>query len=70
MITLYSIGCPQCKVLEKKLQDAELEFTIIGKEEDILAAGYTTVPVLVVDGNPMDFITANKWLNGVIKNGN
>lgn len=70
MITLYTIGCPQCLVLENKLDKAGLTYTKIEDIEQIQVAGYNAVPVLVVDNEVMDFVTANKWLNGVIKNGN
>lgn len=70
MITLYTIGCPQCLVLKNKLDKAGLTYTKIEDIEQIQAAGYNAVPVLVVDNEVMDFVTANKWLNGVIKNGN
>ena len=70
MITLYTIGCPQCFVLENKLDKAGLTYTKIEDIEQIQATGYNTVPVLVVDNEVMNFVTANKWLNGVIKNGN
>lgn len=70
MIILYTIGCPQCLVLENKLDKAGLTYTKIEDIEQIQAAGYNAVPVLVVDNEVMNFVTANKWLNGVIKNGN
>jgi hypothetical protein len=34
-LTLYSIGCPACNTLEKKLTKANLEFTIISDEKII-----------------------------------
>jgi hypothetical protein len=66
MITLYSTGCPKCKVLEKKLTDKGLEFTIISDVEQILKAADKAntdfTPILEVNNNFMDYQQAEVWI--------
>lgn len=65
-VTIYSTGCPRCKVLEAKLKEKNIEFNEITNVKDIRAAGFLSVPVLVIDNNPpMDFIKAIKWVNSL-----
>jgi hypothetical protein len=61
-LTLYSIGCPACNTLERKLTKANLEFTIISDETIIAEKNYTLLPVLEIDGIAYDFSKAVKWL--------
>ena len=63
MIILYTTHCPRCKVLETKLNQKELTYTIIDDVDEMTGAGIMSVPVLEIDGNKMDFTTANNWLN-------
>ena len=63
-ITLFSTGCPQCQILESKLQDKGLDYTIINDIEKMKQLGMTRVPILQIDDGPlMDMSTANKWIN-------
>ena len=62
-IVLYSTGCPQCRVLKKKLEAKGIEFEENTNKEQMLNLNFVRVPVLEVDGKRMDFVTANKWLN-------
>ena len=61
-LTLYSIGCPACNVLEKKLKKANFEFTLITDETVIAEKNYTLLPVLEIDGIAYDYSQAIKWL--------
>ena len=63
MIELYTTHCPKCKVLETKLNQKKISYTIIDDEEEIMATGILSVPYLNVDGKMMDFTAANKWVN-------
>ena len=63
MNVLYSIGCPKCNVLERKLQNKNIPFVICADVDLILNKGIKSVPVLEVDGKIMDFTQANKWIN-------
>lgn len=65
--TLYTTGCPKCKVLKKKLEDAKIEYIIEESIESIMEVcntlGVTTVPILEVEENKyLDFTEAIKWV--------
>ena len=62
MITLYSIGCPQCKVLEAKVMASGLDYQIISDEKIIVDKGYMYLPIMVVNGVEYNFSNAIKWL--------
>lgn len=63
-ITLYSIGCPKCTVLEKKLNAKNIEFTCNTSIEDMKELGFKSAPILAVDDKYMTFEQAIKWING------
>ena len=63
-VVLYTIGCPKCNVLEKKLKLKGIEFETCYDREVMEKLGMTSAPRLQVDGGPlMDFTQANKWIN-------
>ena len=61
-ITLYTIHCPQCNVLRKKLDLAGISYTLIDDKEWLIRNGYDKFPILEVDGVKYDFHGARKWL--------
>lgn len=63
MITLYTIDCPKCKILEKKLTQANVEYEVCKDRETIANKGFDLMPVLDVDGQIMGFGEAVKWVN-------
>ncbi len=63
MITLYSTGCPKCKVLKMKLDAKGIQYTVNSSTEDMTALGITQVPVLKVDETMMHFKEAVEWIN-------
>lgn len=62
-ITLYSSGCPRCKVLEKKLNDKSIKYNLFADVDKMVEMGFTMMPVLEVDGTRMGFKAANDWIN-------
>lgn len=62
-ITLYSTGCPQCKVLKDKLISKGISFTENTDREQMMSMNFVRVPILEVDGVRMNFAEANKWIN-------
>ena len=60
---LYSTGCPRCKVLKKKLDDAGVEYETVGDVEEMTRLGFDTAPMLVVGGEVMNFTQAVKWVS-------
>ena len=63
LVTLYSTGCPRCKVLEKKLEQRGIIFETVTSIEEMLVLGFAQAPVLCVDQHYYDFGQAVQWLN-------
>ena len=67
-ITLYSTGCPKCRVIEKKLAQKNIEVNIIDCKADqtyismLSGKGFQSMPILQVGDNFFDFTKANKWI--------
>lgn len=65
-ITLYTTGCPKCKILEKKLEAAGVKYDVVTDEATILNVcdeiGAEFVPILEVNGQYYDFAAAIKWV--------
>lgn len=62
-VTLYSTGCPKCKILKKKLEEKGLQFQENANVDEMLALDITSVPVLSVGGELMGFSAAVGWIN-------
>lgn len=62
-IVLYSTGCPKCTVLKKKLDKKGIAYSENSSVDEMVKLDITTVPVLSVDGERMDFSNAIKWVN-------
>ena len=64
-IVLYTIDCPNCIILEKKLKTKNIEFLRVSDEETIRAKGFgdSSFPILEVDGVAMGYKTAIQWVN-------
>ncbi len=67
MITLYSTHCPKCQVLEQKLKQKNIEYTIEDDEIKVVDYGRNhnikSAPLLDVDGEAYDFIRAIRFIN-------
>ena len=61
-IKLYTIHCPQCNVLKKKLDIAGISYSIIDDISVLEAMGYDSFPILKVDDKELNYIEAIKWL--------
>lgn len=62
MITLYSTGCPRCKVLESALEANNIIYEKVTDEDTIINKGFLSVPILEVDGNAMSFPEAFNYV--------
>ena len=59
----YTTGCPQCRVLCKKLKAAGFDFEKCEDVDTMRKAGFTSVPVLELDnGERLGFAAAIEWL--------
>lgn len=63
MITLYTTHCPKCNILKQKLDKKNIEYNINEDVETMINKGFSSVPVLEVDNEILDFVNAIKWVN-------
>lgn len=63
MVTLFSTGCPKCRVLEQKLNNKQIEYSKDSNMDEIINQGFMSAPVLKVDNIYLDFASAVKWVN-------
>ena len=64
-VVLYTTGCPRCRVLERKLDEAGISYA---EEEDVnylVRIGMKSAPALEVDGRLLDFSEALLWVSGL-----
>lgn len=64
-VILYSTNCPKCIVLSKKMEQKNIKYDIVTDVDLMQSKGFTSMPMLEVDGKLMDFGDAIKWVNGV-----
>jgi len=64
-LILYSTHCPKCNVLKAKLDMLKIEYQECNDEEIIISKGFTSVPILEVNGIFMNFIEAIRWASEV-----
>lgn len=64
-MTLYSTGCPKCKVLETKLKMKNVPYEVSKDIDFLIGKGIMSAPVLEVDGEYLLFADANKYVNGL-----
>lgn len=63
MVKLYTINCPACNVLEKKLVANKINFEKIEDLDVLVTLGLDVFPILEVDGERMGLADANAWIN-------
>ena len=67
-IRLYSTHCPKCRVIEKKLEQANIKYELIDAKdnpkviEELSALGVRQMPVLMVDDKILGFSEIIKWI--------
>ena len=61
-VILFTTHCPKCNTIVKKLERAGIQYEVNEDIEEMRARGYTTAPMLDVDGTSYDFSQALKWL--------
>ena len=64
-ITLYkSLTCPQCKVIQAKLDKKGIAYEMITDVDIMTTRGIKGIPTLEVDGERITKLTdINKWVN-------
>jgi len=65
-MTLYTTGCPKCRILERKLDDKKLEYEKCEDKNTMAELGIRAVPVLKVeDGRMLGYFEAVKYVNAL-----
>lgn len=62
-IVLYTTGCPKCRILEKKLNDKNINFDVCDDVEKMKELGLSSIPMLNVNGKIMNYYDAVKYVN-------
>lgn len=62
-IVLYTIGCPSCMVLEKKLIDKKINFKKVSDFEELKKLGKSYFPILQIGENILEYRDAVTWIN-------
>ena len=63
MVTLFSTGCPKCRVLEQKLNAKNIDFVKNSDIQEVIDQGFMSVPVLKIDDKYYDFKQGVDWIN-------
>ena len=61
-ITLYSTGCPQCRVLKAKLDQAGIQYHTVTDQAVMAGMDFRSAPILQVDNVTYKFHEAIKLL--------
>ena len=65
-IILYTTHCPQCMVLEKKLQQKNISYTICEDVTEMRKLNLLSAPALSINGaKPMNFKDSVTWVNSL-----
>lgn len=61
MIILYTVNCPKCRQLEKRLNERGIKYEICDNIDTMKSLGIMSAPYLQVNGELMDFTKAWRW---------
>lgn len=61
-ITLYSNGCPRCKILKHRLDEKGIEYEEKNDPEFLQKNRILSFPALVVEGKILKFYNAILWI--------
>lgn len=64
MITLYTIDCPKCKVLENLMNKKNISYNTVKDIDVMKQKGFTECPKLEVNGQIFGFTDAVKFVKG------
>lgn len=61
-VVLFTIDCPKCKILEKKLEQSGIGYAVCRDKELMIKQGFDFLPVLRVDKEILGFNKAVEWI--------
>lgn len=61
-ITLYTIHCPACVILENKLKEKNIQYNTITDRNVMKNLNFINLPVLEVNGQFLNYYQAWKWV--------
>lgn len=62
---LYSTGCPKCNVLKAKLKQKNVDYVENNNVDEMQKMGITTVPMLMINSDLLDFVEAVEYINSL-----
>lgn len=66
MITLYTIDCPKCRILEDELTSQHIEFEVCKDKKLMIDRGMVHLPILQINDNTyLNFKEAMKWIEDI-----
>ena len=64
-VVFYTIGCPQCLLVERKLKEKCIPYEEKTDIEEMISLGFEHAPILVVDGKAMGVKDALNWIKTI-----
>ena len=64
-VVFYTIGCPQCLLVERKLKEKCIPYEEKTDIEEMISLGFEHAPVLVADGKSMGVKDALNWIKTI-----
>lgn len=65
MVRLYTNHCRKCEILTTKLKEKNVKFEVIDDEKWLSDNGYDFMPILEVDGEKLDYLSAIGYVNSL-----
>ena len=64
-VVFYTIGCPQCLLVERKLKEKHIQYEEKNDIEEMISLGFEHAPILVVDDKVMGVKDALNWIKTI-----
>lgn len=69
-MTLFSTHCPKCNILNKKMQEKNLEYEVIDDVNKMIELGIRSAPVLMIEDDngeiqKLTYFDAVKYINQI-----
>lgn len=66
-VILYTTGCPICKLVKTKLDQAGIDYETETDTDKMIALGFHSAPMLQVEDQMLTSAEAMKWIEGEMK---